>query len=339
MAIIIVSWNVEALLRACLQALFTDIKQSRLWAEVWVVDNASQDTSVAMVQRQFPTVKLLVSQKNLGFAGGNNLALRTIGFQDTREKSDLTASSKPKNFSPTSPRSNQLPQTVLLLNPDTEVHPGALSTLHQFLHHTPQAGIAGAQLQYGDGSFQPGAFDFPGLWQLAIDLLPVPGRFIESRLNGRYPNHYYTNKKPFRIGHPLGAAMCVRREAIQQVGLLDEGYHMYVEEVDWSKRITKAGWQVYCVPTARVTHHSGQSSGQIKITSFVNLWRSRYRFYRQYYNPLKFWLARQLVELGLGRKASHTINSAQQGHISETERQSWMRAYQQVINIWHGIAE
>ena len=146
----------------------------------------------------------------------------------------------------------------------------------------------------------------------------------------------YAGGEPFEIGHPLGAAMCVRREAILQAGLLDEGYHMYVEEVDWSRRITATGWRAYCVPAAVVTHLGGQSTGQIKIDSFINLWSSRYRFYSRYYGRLRKTMARQIVRLGMWRKAQQDKRTPQ---LSPAERQERLAAYRQVMNIWQGTPE
>ena len=128
LAIIIVSWNVKKLLVDCLRSVFDDLTGSNLSAQVWVVDNASDDGSAEMVRRDFPNVHLIASDINLGFAGGNNAALRAIGFGQP----DAAA--------------EQLPPAVLLLNPDTLVHPDALRTLTEFLARQPQAGIAGAQL-------------------------------------------------------------------------------------------------------------------------------------------------------------------------------------------------
>jgi N-acetylglucosaminyl-diphospho-decaprenol L-rhamnosyltransferase len=314
LAIIIVNWNVREMLAACLRSVQTDLAATKLSAQIWVVDNASTDDSVAMLRRDFPEVHLIASQKNLGFAGGNNAALRAIGFR----------------------RGVNLPEAVLLLNPDTKVHPGALPALYNFLKNNPQAGVAGARLFNDDGSFQHSAFAFPGLWQLAIELLPLPGRLVESRLNGRYPRSLYEQERPFQIGHPLGAAICVRREAIQQVGLLDERYYMYVEEIDWCKRIVSAGWQAYCVPQARITHFGGQSTGQIKTSSFINLWASRYQFYRWHYPPLKVWLARQIVLTGMRHKMAQDAEAATRGELSQPELAERRRGYQKVINIWRG---
>lgn len=286
LAVIIVSWNVKDLLRNCLQSVLAD---GVLPTRVWVVDNASADGSAAMVQAEFPQVSLIASAVNSGFAGGNNVALRAMDFPRQTEAQ---------------------PEAVLLLNPDTVVETGALQTMLACLRSRPRAGIVGANLTFGDGSFQHGAYGFPGLWQLAIEFFPLPGRLYESRLNGRYPRALYAGSTPFAIDHPLGAAMLVRAEAIRQVGLLDEGYQMYVEEVDWAWRIKRAGWEAYCAPAAHIVHLGGQSTGQIRAESFTHLWRSRYRFYRQYYGGLKFWLARYLVLRGLARRIKLEPDSA-----------------------------
>lgn len=318
LAIIIINWNVRDLLATCLQTVSADLARGSLSAQMWVVDNASTDGSTAMLRRDFPQVQLIASDKNLGFAGGNNAALRAMGFEAKGAASP------------------ELPAAVLLLNPDTRVHAGALEALYSFLKRQPRAGVAGARLVYGDGSFQHSVFGFPGLWQLALELLPAPGRLVESGLNGRYARSLYESGRPFKVGHPLGAAMCVRREAIAQTGLLDERYHMYVEEVDWCKRMAMAGWEAYCVPAAMVTHLGGQSTGQIKLDSFVNLWASRYQFYRNYYNPLKVWLAGQIVRAGMRRKARQDRLAARQGELTRVELEERLLCYQTVAGIWQG---
>lgn len=320
LAVIIVSWNVRDLLAACLGSVLADLDASGLAGQVWVVDNGSSDGTVELLRREFPQVRLLASDTNLGFAGGNNAALRAMGFTGR----------------PLAPAVPSLPEIVLLLNPDTLVHPGALATLTAFMQSEPGAGIAGARLVYGDGSFQHSGFAFPGLGQLAIELLPLPGRLVESRWNGRYARALYDSGRPFRVDHPLGAAMCVRREAIEQVGLLDEQYRMYVEEIDWSKRIVSAGWTAYCVPQAVVTHYGGQSTGQVRLNSFVNLWASRYRFYRRYYHPLKLLAARWILRAGLGRQIARDRQAASRGELSQEELAGRLAAYRQVQRLWQG---
>jgi GT2 family glycosyltransferase len=128
----------------------------------------------------------------------------------------------------------------------------------------------------------------------------------------------------------------VRREAIEQAGLLDEQYHMYVEEIDWSKRIVSAGWAAYCVPQAVVTHYGGQSTGQVRLDSFIYLWASRYRFYRRYYHPLKLLAARLIVRAGLGRRAAADRRAAARGELSQEELAGRLAAYRQVVRLWRG---
>jgi N-acetylglucosaminyl-diphospho-decaprenol L-rhamnosyltransferase len=306
LTVLIVNWNVRDLLRTCLTSVYTDLANSGLDAEVWVVDNASQDGSPEMLRADFPQVRLIVSPSNLGFAGGNNLALRQIGTADP-------------------------PSYAWLLNPDTEVQSGAARTLVNFMENHPEVGVAGARLHYGDGSFQHSAFGFPGLLQILFDLFPLPGRLYESRINGRYPRAWYEQKVPFPVDHPLGASMMVRWKTTQQVGLFDAEFHMYCEEIDWCMRIKRGGWQIYCVPEAEIIHHEGQSTRQIREDSFENLWQSRRRLYDKHYGPAKRWLAARLVRAGMRHKMHMTQQRLARGELEESEATSCIRAYSKAM--------
>lgn len=301
--VVIVSYNVRDLLAACLTSLVTDLARSpHLRATVIVVDNASADGSAAMVEAQkalaapFLRLDLIASAENLGFARGNNVALRQLGFGVPAPPPDR-------------------PNAVLLLNPDTELHPAALAAMTDFLSHHPQAGGCGPRLNYGDGSFQHSAFMFPGLAQLFLDLFPLHPRLLESRLNGRYPRRLYDSGQPFPIDFALGAALMVRDSAIDAAGLLDEGYFMYAEEMDWCRRIQAAGWPLYCVPSAHITHHEGRSTRQFRAAMLVALWRSRLRYYDKYYSPWQRRLARWLLRLGMRSHSfqTRTIPDADEG--------------------------
>jgi len=311
LAVVIVSWNVRELLADCLHSLFDDLAQSKLEAAVWVVDNGSTDGSPEMVARAFPAVRLITSEENLGFAAGNNRALRAIL---THHASHFT-------------------RYVWLLNPDTEVQAGATATLVSALDADSRAGVAGAKLLYPDGSLQQSAFRFPGLLQLAFDLFNLPARFYETSLNGRYPRRLYEGQAPFPVDHPLGAAMMVRAETIAEVGLLDEGFWMYCEEIDWCWRIRQAGWQVCCVPAALVVHHGGRSTGQMRVASFTALWRSRLRLYDKHYAPSKRRLARWLVRLGMRWQMHHTRAARRRGEIGGAELTARLEACQTVLTL------
>ena len=283
LAVVLVTWNVRELALAALESLFEDLNaQGPPDSQVWIVDNASADGTAQAVAQRFPQVHLLASEHNLGFGAGNNLALRAMGFGG-----QSTA---------------QLPQAVYLLNPDTLTQPGATGALYAALFAASDVGLVGAQLSYEDGSFQHSAFQFPGLRQLWAEFYPLPGRLIEGRFNGRYPRTMYTTGQPFAIDFPLGATMMLRREVVETAGMFDEGYALYCEEIDWAWRIHKAGWQVLCVPAARVTHLEGRSSSQAHPESVIRLWRSRMRLYRAHHPRWRVWLARQLIIRGLRRR-------------------------------------
>jgi len=314
LAVVIVSWNTRDLTLDALRTLYADLDAHGPAAQVWVVDNASTDDSAAATRREFPQANLIASDRNLGFAGGNNHALRQIGFSDQ----------------PSQNTGSDLPRAVYLLNSDTRTHPGATRALYDTLFSLPRAGVVGARLTYDDGSFQHSAFRFPGLAQLIIDLFPVPGRLYESALNGRYPRAAYAGADPFPVDHTLGATMMLRREAIQQTGLFDEQYFMYVEEIDWSMRIRRAGWEIYCIPAAHVTHLGGQSTSQVRPQSVINLWRSRMLLFEKYYSGPRLALARQIIRRGMRRQITLPRRAYDAGQLSAAQRDALLDAYRTV---------
>jgi len=193
--------------------------------------------------------------------------------------------------------------------------------------------MAGAQLRYPDGSFQHSAFRFPTLVQVILDFYPLHHRLTSSRLNGRYPRTWYERGEPFEIDHPLGAAMMARWEAIQEVGLLDERFFMYCEEIDWCWRMRRAGWRIYCVPRAVVTHHEAQSTRQFRDEMFVQLWESRFRLFHKHYSPLFRWAARQLVWLGVRAEMERARRVHLQGQLPLEAYERRMGALRQVRQI------
>jgi GT2 family glycosyltransferase len=166
-----------------------------------------------------------------------------------------------------------------------------------------------------------------------IDLFPLhwmPRRIYQmianGRVNGRYGGGRYAGQRPFAVGHTLGATMMIKREAIEATGLFDEQFFMYVEEVDWSMRIHRAGFRIYCEPRAVVTHLGGQSTTQVRGQSLLNLWTSRFRFFQKYYAPWRLGLARWLVRRGAAlqiQQAAFTIED-------ESQRQDVIDAWQTI---------
>lgn len=282
LAVIIVTWNVRDLVVPAIQTVLDDMEASGLVGKVYVVDSASSDDTVAVIAERFPQVDLYASPDNLGFGRANNHAIQRV----------MSAS--------------ELPKAVYLLNPDTLTKAGATRALYDALLGQDRVGLVGAQLEYEDGAFQHGAFQFPGLRQLWVELFPTPGRLIESSFNGRYDRALYRQDQPFSIDFPLGATMMLKPAVIEQTGMFDEDFFMYCEEIDWAWRIKKAGWEVQSVPTARVVHLSGQSTSQVRAKSLLYLWESRVRLFKKHYPAWKWAIAKRMITIGMMNRQKQT---------------------------------
>jgi len=293
LSIVIISWNTRALTLACLGALGPAVAPLR--AETIVVDNGSTDGTPAAIRTAHPNVLLLESGCNLGFAAGNNAGLAAA-------RGDF----------------------LCLLNPDTLPAPGALAALVAFLRAQPTIGAAGPRLLNPDGSEQAVGFAFPTLAQVFLDFFPFGGRFAASRLNGRYPDA--PRDRPFPIGFPLGACIVARRAAVVAAGPLDEGFFLYSEEVDWCRRMTRAGWPIWCVPTATVVHYGGQSTGQASARMFVELQRSRARYYRLHHRRRFVRAARLLTRVAMLREALRAWRLYRRGALDRATWRARVRA-------------
>ncbi|MEZ4729459.1 MAG: glycosyltransferase family 2 protein [Caldilineaceae bacterium] len=330
LAVIILSYNTRDLLRQALSSVLASaaLTADRLAVDVVVVDNASHDGSPAMVAAEFPQVHLVASDKNLGYTGGNNLGMARLGFDTAATPSNLRDLTPERFYL-------DLPDFVLLLNADTEVVGDALWQMAHFLAEYPGAGACGARLRYGNGAFQHGAFALPTLFQVALDFFPltgVPGaqRLHNSLLNGRYPDFLWQGTQPFPVDFVLGAALMVRREVILQVGGLDDAFFMYCEEMDWCLRMEEAGWGIFAIPTAQVLHHEGQSSKQVRWPAYIQLWRSRFRFYAKHHRiyPHQYvqWV-RALVRLGVWRRTRQAHRRFAGGEITGIQLAEELAAY------------
>ncbi len=304
----IVSFNTCDLLAACLGSL----RRCTLPLRVVVVENASTDGSAAMVRARFPEVELIEPGGNRGFAAGTNLALRV-----------LCAGEHP-------------PAHLLLLNPDTIVHPGAIETLVAFLDAHPRVGVVGPRLLNPDGTVQHAAFRFPTLLMTVLDLFPpgeaMPGRLYGSWWHGRYPQERLGDR-PFPIDHPLGACMLVRRETLAQVGLFDEAYFMYTEEVDWCYRVRRAGWAIWQEPRARVTHVGGAATSQFRARMFVALYASRMRFFQLWYGAAAARRHRTIIRAGMLRLTLLTWRDYANQRITCDTLRSRLWAYGSVFHL------
>lgn len=268
LSVIIVNWNTCALLAECIAAV--ERETASIPHDIWVVDNGSSDGSVAMVRRDFPHVRLIESSVNLGFARANNLAMqRSAG------------------------------RYLLLLNTDALVQPGSVQALLQVAEAAPQAGIVGAHLLNPDGTFQASHTCFPTLWQEFLILSTLGRRLVRPW----YPSHGPEETEgPQRVEYVEGACMLVRREALAEVGGLDEGYFMYAEEVDWCKRMRMAGWEVWYTPAAKVVHIGSASSANRKTSREADLYRSRVRYFRIHHGRLEAEILKAMIILSTGVK-------------------------------------
>lgn len=305
-SVILVSYNTRDLLRRALASVLRAPDSAAPPAagaagpgsvECVVVDNASRDGSAEMVAAEFPQVILVRSDRNLGFAAGVNEGLRWASGD-----------------------------YILLLNPDAELLGDALARMVAFLECHPRVAAVGPRLEYADGSRQHAAFAFPTLPMIFLDFFPLHSRLLDSRLNGRYP----PAREPHPIGHPLGACMLLRRDALDDVGPLDEGFFMYCEEVDWCLRAWRRGWQVYHVPQAIARHLAGQSTRQLADAMFVELHRSRLRLYRKHYGRSFRLLATALTRLGLWAEARRARRAEARGELSRAALDSRLAAIAEV---------
>jgi GT2 family glycosyltransferase len=271
LAIVIVNYNTSALLADCLRSIYAS-DLGGLSLAVCVVDNASADDSLAMTRAEFPQAHLIANATNAGYPQANNQGLRHFGYGDAAAGGDA-------------------PRYALLLNPDTVLPPAALAEMLAFMEAHPQAGVAGPKLVRLDGSLDKAcrrSFPTPesSLWHL----MKLDRLFPRSRRFGRYGLTYLDPDEVTQVDAIVGAFMLVRREAIAQVGLLDETFFMYGEDLDWARRITDAGWQVWYNPRVIVTHIK-EAASRHSYRARVEFYRALIIFYEKHYRlTTPFWM-------------------------------------------------
>jgi len=251
LSVIIVSYNVRELLKACIRSVYDGC--GNLNTEIIVVDNASIDRSAEMVRTFYPKVKLVSTADNRGFAAANNQGYKisTGGY-------------------------------ILLLNPDTIVKPGAIKTVLEFMKTTPKAGLAGCRMIDGDGGLQMSIRRMPSISDNILQAL-----FLDKLFFPENKKEIYYHSKPFKIGFPDGACMMVRRSALMDMPLLNEEYFMYAEEKDLAWRLNKNGYHCYFVPGAEIVHYGGKSTDQTALPMFLELQKSQIRYYKTHNTPAK----------------------------------------------------
>ena len=248
LSIIIVSWNVRELLRRCLESIQTSLARSNVSYETLVIDNASHDDTPAMLRADFPAVRVIETGANLGFAGGVN-----VGLQQAQG------------------------EWVLVLNPDTEMVDDALSVLLDFARSQENAVGVAPQLRYADGSIQSSRRRFPTIGTYFWESTVLERWFPQNRWAQRYRLMDRSDDEIQHVDWAVGAALLVRRRAIEQAGMLDTAFWMYSEELEWQQRLAQYG-TIWYDPNAVIIHHEGKSSEQMPARKHITFQQSKLKY-------------------------------------------------------------
>ena len=259
-SIVIVSWNTKDILRNCLRSVFENT--SGVSFEVIVVDNASTDASAEMVTEEFSDVILVANTNNRGFAAGNNQGMKIARGR-----------------------------YVLLLNSDTIILDRAIEKMVAFTDSKPKAAVAGCRVLNPDMTLQPTCFMYPSILNMTLSCSYLYKIFPKSHFFGRERMSWWDRNDTRQVDVVTGCFMLVRRSAIDQIGLMDERFLMYAEETDWCYRFSKAGWEIYYTPSARIIHLGGQSSRQVRSQMLTEVVVSVLKFMEKHHGWLRYHLA------------------------------------------------
>jgi N-acetylglucosaminyl-diphospho-decaprenol L-rhamnosyltransferase len=264
LAVVIVSYNTREFLAPCLEALPAAL--GALSAETWIVDNASTDGSAEFVRKHFPQVRFIASQRNGGYAYANNLGLRAAGFGGT------------------GPAAWPRFRYVALLNPDTLPPAASLEQLLTFLDADPSIGVCGPRVERPDGSLDRACRrGSPTPLVAFYQLIGLAGLFPRSRHFARYNLTYLPEDRQADVDAVVGACMMVRSEALERVGLMDERFFMYGEDLDLCLRIGACGWRVVYYPAVRVVHHKGGATRKSSDRMIREFYRSMELFHHKHF--------------------------------------------------------
>ncbi len=282
LAVVIVNYNVAALLRRCLQTVLASI--GNVTIRVCVVDNDSSDDSVAMVKREFPSVELIENLDNPGYSTANNQGFHWLGVC-----------------------SDTPPRYCLLLNPDTEVMPNTLADAVAYMDANKTVGVLGPKLILPNGKLDLACRrSFPTPEISFYRMLGLSRLFPKSEVFGRYNLTYLDPDEIAEVDSVVGAFMLVRTAAVHQVGLLDEQFWMYGEDLDWAKRIKDAGWKVVYNPHL-LTLHVKRASSKQSHKAQVEFYRAMLIFYYKHYRDVTPSWLHWLIMLGIGIKGGAPI--------------------------------
>jgi GT2 family glycosyltransferase len=246
LSIIIVTWNSQEYIRNCLDSIF--LSSGNFSSEVIVVDNGSSDQTAKIVEEFYPQVNLIQNKRNLGYAKANNQGIKEAKGE-----------------------------YMLLLNPDTQVLEDALFLMYEFMEQNPKVRALGPKLLNPDETVQPSCREFPTFSTLIWEFLGLSRLFPKSKVFGRWRMGYFNFDKPREVDQPMGSCFMLRRKTLEDVGIFDENFGMFFNDVDLCYRIKKSGWKIYFYPDAKVIHHKGASTKKAKAKM---IWLSHLAFYK-----------------------------------------------------------
>jgi GT2 family glycosyltransferase len=269
LSVIIVTYNSGNYISSCLTSVFGSID---IEPQVIVIDNHSTDESVALIRRKFPKIYLIENKENMGFSVAVNIGLR------------LSAG----NY-------------ILILNPDTILPKGRLREMLVFLDAHPNIGMVGPKLIRSDGSIDHACHrNFPTVSDIYFQLFSLNRLFPHSKLFNHYNLSIRDSGLPEEVDCISGAFMLVKKDALQQVGLMDERFFLYVEDVDWAYRFNKAGWKVYYYPYLSVVHIKRASAKKVGLRAIKEFYKATYQGYEKYYGSTTGsfvnWFTKRIIE-------------------------------------------
>jgi hypothetical protein len=253
LSIVIVGWNAKNYLELCLDSLVKAPPRRRM--EVLVVDNASTDGSAEMIEAKYPWAKLIKSTENLGFAKGNNVAIRQATGR-----------------------------YIALVNPDVIVFPGCLDALADFLDQNPKVGNVGPRVLNPDMSMQSTCRRFPSLWNNFCSATRLESTFKGRPFFAGEHMFYFPHDRTLAVDVLVGCFSMIRREAFDRVGLLDEGLFMYGDDVDWCRRARNDGWEVVFHPGGQAIHDRGKITAPYPVRFAVAQQRSVLYYWKKHHS-------------------------------------------------------
>lgn len=270
LSIIVVNYKTKELTKQTLHSVYAS--PHNFLFEVIVLDNASLDDSVDMIKAEFPQVILLTNEENLGFSKANN-----IGINQAQGR------------------------YILLLNSDTVIMEDTLEIMMTYMEENTNVGAAGCKVVLPHGSLDKACKrSFPTPENALYNALKLDRLFPNNKKFGAYNLTYLDEDEVHEVDCLVGAFMLVRREAIEQVGLLDEDFFMYGEDIDWCYRIKNVGWKIVYYPKTKIIHYKGGSSKKRNSKVIFEFYRAMYLFYKKHYKNKYPWLVTAAVYAGIG---------------------------------------